>query len=47
MLRQRALEELMMENRCKKLIVEEDNLIKQTNLAVKNMDFADRVANRR
>ena len=47
MLRQRALEELMMENRLKKLLTEEDRLVKQMNMALKNSDFADEVSNRR
>ena len=47
MLRQRALEELMMENRLKKLLTEEDRLVKQMNMALKNSDFADEVSSRR
>ena len=38
---------MMMENRLKKLMNEEDRLLKQCNLALKNQDFADEVANRR
>ena len=36
-----------MENRLKKLIIEEDRLTKQMKMALKNSDFADEVANRR
>lgn len=42
-LKQRALEEVMMENRLRKLMKEEDRLKKQTNLADKHSAFADRV----
>lgn len=38
---------MMMENRLKKLMNEENRLMKQTDLALANQDFADRVSNRR
>lgn len=47
MLKQRQLEEMMMENRLKKLLNEEERLRKQTELAQKHAKFADEVADRR
>jgi len=47
MLKQRQLEEMMMENRLKKLLNEEERLRKQTELAQRHAKFADEVADRR
>lgn len=47
MLKQRQIEEMMMENRLKKLLNEEERLRKQTELAQKHAAFADKVSDRR
>lgn len=47
LLKQAQMEELLLENRVRKLKLEEDRLQKQIKMANKNAEFADSVRNRK